>query len=609
MADTTPQPGVAEPPKARITMSTIEGSRFILRYMRPYRWKFLVALVSLLISSLAGLAFPGLTGLLIDVVAGTGRSTGWTLGSLALLVIGVLLTQSIFSYVRTYYLMEVAERSLADLRQNLYDKILRLPMSFFNSSRVGELSSRVSADVGTIHTTITTTMSELIRQTIIMIGGVGLVIYTSPRLTTLILIPIPILVAIAVVFGRAIRKESREVQNLYAQLNTIVEETLQGISIVKGFTSEDRESQRYRTDLQRMITVSLRVARARGAFIAFIIFILFGGITAVIWYGGGLVQEGVLSIGDLTSFILYAAFVGGAMGSFADLYASVQRALGASERIREILIDTPAEPLEKAPERVRIAGEVEFRNVSFSYPTRPDVTVLSDISLRVPTGASLALVGSSGAGKSTIANLLMRFFEPTEGTLLVDGRNAADYPLDGYRSELAVVPQDTTLFGGTIAENIHYGNPEATREQIREAAELANALEFIESFPDGFSTIVGERGVRLSGGQRQRIAIARAILKDPSILILDEATSYLDAESERLVQEALERVMRQRTTFVIAHRLSTIRTADMVAVMRQGRVVEYGAYDELIALGGTFARLVAIQQRVGEDIIDERIAL
>ena len=307
------------------------------------------------------------------------------------------------------------------------------------------------------------------------------------------------------------------------------------------------------------------------------------------------------------SFLLYAAVVGGAMGSFADLFGSVQRAIGASERVREILLEMEGEAIEDpvTPERA-IGGAIELRNVSFRYPSRPDVTVLADVSLAVPAGSSLALVGSSGAGKSTIVNLLLRFFDPAAGVIAIDGRDARDYPLHTVRSSIALVPQDITLFGGTIAENILYGNPDASQDDLHQAARLANALEFIESFPDRFQTIVGERGVRLSGGQRQRVAIARAIIRNPSILILDEATSYLDAESERLVQEALERVMEGRTTLIIAHRLSTIRSADRIAVMRHGRIEEFGGYDELMALGGFFARLVAVQQRAGEDIIDER---
>jgi ABC-type multidrug transport system fused ATPase/permease subunit len=453
---------------------------------------------------------------------------------------------------------------------------------------------------------MTTTLSELIRQSVILIGGIGLIAYTSMRLTAVILISVPLLVGLALVFGRMIRRESKRVQDLYAELNTIAEETFQGISVVKAFTAEGRESGRYRQRLTELIRISLKVARARGAFVAFIIFVLFGGIVGVIWYGGQLVQEGQLTIGELTSFVLYAVFVGGAMGSFADLYGSFQRALGASERVRELLHGVD-EAIEHVDQVAKLRGHVVLQNVGFAYASRPDVEVMHDVSIDIPAGSSLALVGPSGAGKSTLAGLLMRFYEPTTGAVIVDGEPATSYPLSEYRSAIAIVPQDVLLFGGTIAENIGYGRPEATAEEIREAARLSNALEFIESFPEGFETIVGERGVQLSGGQRQRVAIARAILKNPSILILDEATSSLDSESERLVQQALDRVMQNRTTVIIAHRLSTIRNADRVAVMHNGTIAELGTYDELVAMGGLFARLVTMQDRVGEDIIDPTI--
>jgi ABC transporter fused permease/ATP-binding protein len=591
-------------PKKPITRSSFNGIRFLLRYLRPYRAKFTVALIALFFSSLAGLAFPGLTGKLIDAATNRGSGIFSSLNDTTLVLIAVLVVQSLFSYVRTYFIMEVSERSLADLRSDLYAKLLRFPMSFFHQQRVGELSSRITADVGMIQMTMTTTLSELIRQSVILVGGIALVSYTSPRLTLLILTAIPLLVGTALIFGRSIRRSSKRVQDLYAELNTIVEETFQGISVVKAFTAERRESNRYLKELRELIAVSLKVARARGAFVALIIFILFGGIVGVIWYGGNLVQQGELTIGELTSFVLYAVFVGGAMGSFADLYGSFQRALGASDRVRDLL-EEDSEMLDRTDDDLRLRGHVRMRDVGFAYPSRPDVPVLNQITLDVPAGSSLALVGPSGAGKSTLAGILMRFYEPTSGELMVDGISATDYRLADFRSAVAIVPQDVLLFGGTIAENIGYGKPGASDEEIRQAARLANALEFIEAFPEGFATVVGERGVQLSGGQRQRVAIARAIIKNPSILILDEATSSLDSESERLVQAALDRVMEGRTSFIIAHRLSTIRNADRIAVIHRGMVSESGTYDELVAMGGVFARLVALQNRVGEDLIDE----
>ncbi|MBC8145282.1 MAG: ABC transporter ATP-binding protein [bacterium] len=593
----------SETPKAKISRESLKTTRFLLAYLKPFRLKFSIAMASLLLSSLAGLAFPALTGSLIDAATNKQTPLG-DINTVTLILFAVLVAQSGFSYLRTFFLMEVSERSLANLRRDLYDHVLRQPMWFFHQHRVGELSSRISADISSIQMTITTTISELIRQSVILIGGIVLIAYTSIKLTAIILIAVPVLVVITILFGRAIRKAGRKMTDLYAELNTVVEETFQGISIVKAFTAEHRESKRYMHKLQDVIGVALGVARARGAFIAFLLFILFGGIVAVVWYGGKMVQVGTLTIGELTSFVLYAVFVGGAMGSFADLYGSVQRAVGASERVRE-LFDAPPEAVGEPSQKRMLKGDVSLRNVSFAYATRADVQVLKGITLDVAAGSSLAIVGPSGAGKSTLAGLLMRFYEPTDGELIVDGRNAVEYKLADYRGSIAIVPQDILLFGGSIADNISYGEPEASDEMIREAARQANALEFIDAFPDGMQTIVGERGVQLSGGQRQRVAIARAILKDPSILILDEATSSLDSESERLVQNAIEHLMQARTTFVIAHRLSTILNADRIAVIRGGVVAESGTYAELIAMEGVFARLVSMQQRFGTDVLDD----
>ena len=591
-------------PKNRVNRRSVTAGRFLLRYLEPYRAKFILSLIALLLSSLAGLAFPGLTGLLIDAATKPSADGTDRLGQLTLILMATLVAQSFFSYIKTYYMSEVAERSVADIRRDLFAKILTLPMSFYHQNRVGELTSRINNDVGMIQHSMTVTVSELIRQMVILVGGIGLVAYTSLRLTSIVMVSLPVIVVLALFFGRAIRRAGKEVQDLYAEFSTIVEETFQGITVVKAFTSEQREAERLGLKLDQIISRSLFAARARGAFIAFVLFLLFGGIVGVIWFGGRMVQTGELTLGELTSFVLYAVFVGGAMGSFADLYATFQRALGASERVRD-LFDTPSENLDGQVAERAIRGNVDFEAISFAYPSRPDTPVLADVSFCVPAGSSLAIVGPSGAGKSTISGLLMRFYEPTSGEIRVDGVAATAYDLREYRSGVGIVPQDIVLFGGTIAENIAYGAPDASPERIREAAGLANALEFIENFPDGLATIVGERGVQLSGGQRQRVAIARAIMKNPSILILDEATSSLDAESERLVQIALEKVMQHRTTFIIAHRLSTIRNADRVAVIRGGSIVEIGTYDELIAQAGTFARLVAMQNRAGEDLLDE----
>ncbi|MGE3800746.1 MAG: ABC transporter ATP-binding protein [Candidatus Kapaibacterium sp.] len=594
---------ISEGGKKRSFKLSSEGIQFLIGYLKPYRGKFTLAMVALLFSSLSGLAFPGFIGALIDVVQTPGNGIFGSLNSLSLFLLGIVIAQAGFSFIRTYVLQDVSERSLADLRGDLYSHIVNLQLDFFHRNRVGDLTSRLGSDITAIQTTMTTTLSELIRQTIILLGGISLVIYTSPRLTLVILGALPLVVAMAVGFGRVIRKSSKRVQDLYAELNTIAEETFQAITVVKAFTAELRERKRFGTKLDGIIEVSLKVARTRAAFIAFVVFLLFGGVVGVIWYGGTLVQSGELTIGELTSFVLYAAFVGGAMGSFADLYGGLQRALGSAERIREILDEKPElSELESSGRVDDYRGEIRFSNVSFSYPTRPEAKVLDNISFTIPPGTSLAVVGPSGSGKTTLTNLLLRFYPPDNGSILIDGKESLEIPLNRFREMIAIVPQEVILFGGTIRENILYGKPEASEADVIEAANAANALEFIESFNDGFETIVGERGIQLSGGQRQRIAIARAILRNPKVLILDEATSALDTESERLVQEALQRVMQNRTTMVIAHRLSTVRNVDQVAVLQKGKIVELGGYDELIAHNGLFARMIAMQRdgEIGE---------
>ena len=593
--ETTP----SQPQERRFKRLSSEGLRFLFRYLKPYRGKFLISMISLLFSSFAGLAFPAMAGIMLDAAQNPSDGLLGNLNMLAVLFMGAMAFQAIFSFVRTYYLQEVSERALADLRHDLYSHVVTLPLDFFHRNRVGDLTSRLGSDITAIQSSMTTNLSEMIRQSILLIGGIVLVILISSKLTLVILGALPIVVILAVLFGRSIRKSSRKVQDRYAELNTIAEESFQAISVVKAFTAELREAKRFNTKLESIIDISMKVARARGAFIAFVVFLLFGGVVGVIWYGGTLVQSNDITTGELLSFVLYAAFIGGAMGSFADLYSNLQRSLGSAERIRDILQDEGEFISKTAPvtmDNGRMAGHLVFDNVSFAYPTRPDITVIKDLSLDIPSGSSLAIVGPSGTGKSTIANLLIRFYEPTNGIISVDGKPINSISLTEYRNMVAIVPQEVILFGGTIMENILYGRADATEEEARVAAEKANVLEFISKFPEGFQTIVGERGVQLSGGQRQRIAIARAILKDPAILILDEATSALDSESESLVQEALKRIMRGRTTFVIAHRLSTVRDTDQIVVLHDGKAVERGTYDELLAENGIFAGMVALQR-------------
>jgi len=496
----------------------------------------------------------------------------------------------------------VGQRSLIDLRRDTYARLISLPMTFFAQRRVGELASRLSADLIQIEDTLITILPQFLRQSTLLVGGIAMIAATSLKLTGIMLVSLPVLTVVAVVFGRKTRKISREAQDRLADTATIVEETLQGIVNVKAFANEGYELNRYHAGLGRFLTATLRGARLRAAFIAFIIFALFGSIVLVLWSGARLLQQGEITFGDLTRFILYTTFVAGAMGQFAELYSQLQKAIGATQRVRELLRESgEVEALLGPPPPAalpRLRGDVGFEQVYFTYPSRPGVEVLHAINLTATSGQRIALVGPSGAGKSTLISLLLRLYDPSAGRLLIDGQDARDYRLADLRGQMSMVPQEVLLFGGSIAENIAYGKPDANADEIQEAARQANAHEFIQTFPEGYATLVGDRGIKLSGGQRQRIAIARAILKNPAILILDEATSSLDSESERLIQEALETLMRGRTSFIIAHRLATVRHVDRIIVIAGGRVVESGTHDELQTIdNGVYRRLASLQFR------------
>jgi ABC transporter fused permease/ATP-binding protein len=599
------QAGV-ELPKAKIDRETLGQALELFRYLRPYRTRFIAGMAALFASSLLSLSFPYLAGSIID--AAVKHSQGIAGPSLAavdrtaLLLIGILALQSACSFFHALSFATVGQRSLVDLRRDTYARLISLPMSFFAQRRVGELASRLSADLIQIEDTLIAILPQFLRQSTLLIGGIALIAATSLKLTGVMLISLPLLTVVAVVFGRRTRKISREAQDRLADTATVVEETLQGILNVKAFANEGYELQRYHEGLGTFLTATLRGARLRAAFIAFIVFALFGTIVLVLWMGARLMQQGELSFGDLTRFVLYTTFVAGAMGQFAELYSQLQKAIGATQRVREMLRETGEVQVILGPRKPstlpRLRGEVEFHDVRFSYPSRPEVEVLKGIELTAVAGQRIAVVGPSGAGKSTLISLLLRLYDPSSGRLLIDGRDAKEYPLAELRDQMSMVPQEVMLFGGSIAENIAYGKPGASAEEIEQAARQANAHMFIEGFPEGYATLVGDRGIKLSGGQRQRVAIARAILKNPAILILDEATSALDSESERLIQEALESLMRGRTSFIIAHRLSTVRHADRIVVLADGRVVESGTHSELDAVeGGVYRRLAALQFR------------
>ena len=551
----------------------------------------------LLLASTANLAFPKLLGELVS--AGNNGTLGARLNNIALLLVGVLILQAIFIYFRTILFVNVTEKTLASLRQFTFNHLIKLPITFFDKRRVGELNSRISSDISLLQETLTTTLADFIRQLIIIIGGTILLAYISIKLTFFMLAILPAVVLLAYFFGRFIRKYSKKAQREVAESNTIVEETLQGIKSVKSYTNEFFESYRYQDKTREIARLGIKGGKYRGAFSSFLVLGLFGSLVAVVWRGSILLAAGEFESGALFSFVLYSGFIGGNIGGMASVYTQIQRFLGATEDLFEIF-ETEVEPIIEIHElkaNDKLSGRIQFENLSFTYPSRPQEQVLRNLSFTIDSDQLVALVGPSGAGKTTIASLLLKMYEPSSGQILFDEKDSREIDFSILRRQIGLVPQDIFLLGGSILENIAYGNPSATADEISEAARQANAWEFIERFPEGLDTIVGERGTQLSGGQRQRIAIARAILKNPKILILDEATSSLDSESEKLVQDALEKLMQGRTSIVIAHRLATIRKADQIIVLDKGMIAEQGTHQQLIARpDGIYQNLLNLQR-------------
>ena len=587
---------MVEVEKKKITRDGLRNAFKLYKYLKPFRREYGIGMFFLLGSSLASLAFPKLLGELVN--SGNKVATAYTVNEIALMLVVVLLVQSIFSYFRIVLFVNVTEKTLAFLRQDTYSHLIKLPLKFFDQRRVGELNSRISADIILLQETLTTTLAEFIRQIIIIIGGIVLLTITSPKLTLFMLAVLPGIMILARVFGKFIRKFSKEVQSQVAESNTIVEETLQGIQSVKSYTNEFFEIGRYRKKTEEIAQVGIKSGRYKGAFSAFIVFGLFGALVAVIWKGSALLATGELVAGDLFSFVIYSAFVGGTIGGLASVYTSIQKFIGATEDLFAIFNEQEEDLKEITvlDSKDELHGQISFKNLTFAYPSRPDENVIRNVNVNISANQMVALVGASGAGKSTIATLLLRLHDATSGSILFDGKDSREFSLSALRSQIALVPQDILLFGGTIRENIAYGKQGATEKEITEAAQKANAMEFISRFPEKLDTIVGERGTQLSGGQRQRIAIARAVLKNPKILILDEATSSLDSESERLVQDALEKLMQGRTSVVIAHRFSTIRKADQILVLEHGQLIEKGTHEELTQLkDGIYRNLSELQ--------------
>ena len=603
---------MARPERIKLEKGSFKKASTFFRFIKPYRLAFSVGMIFLFLSSLTGMLFPYLMGQLIgkdtpEVISSVTNvipeTQQWldlnNTSTLIKVMICVFAAQAFFSFFRIYLFGYFTANSLKDLREEAFKVLVSSPLNFFNKNKVGELTSRISSDVELLRDTLNTTLATFIRQIITVFFSLVALFFMSPRLCFIMLSVVPIVAIIAVVFGKFIKKVAKETQDASAKSNSVLEESLMGINNVKAFANEFFEIIRYRKQVIEVRDKTMRIVKWRGLFFSFVIFFMFGSIVFIIWQGKLMVDTGDMSNKSFISFILYTIFVGGAISNLPDLYAKVQKAIGSTQSLMAIL-DGEKEDLALTPieASLNLKGNVNLKNISFSYETRDDVEVLKGISLDVEAGQQIALVGSSGAGKSTISALLLQFYNTTSGEILFDGKPAKEYNLSELRNEMAIVPQEVILFGGTIKENIAYGRLNAIENEIIEAAKGANAHDFIMSFPDGYETYVGDRGIQLSGGQKQRVAIARAILKNPSILILDEATSSLDSESELLVQEALEGLMKGRTSFVIAHRLSTIKNCDKIVVMDQGMIVESGTHDELVKIeNGIYRNLSEIQYR------------
>ncbi|MDB6073008.1 MAG: lipid ABC-type exporter, ATP-binding/permease protein MsbA [Verrucomicrobiaceae bacterium] len=574
-----------------------KDAAFFLEYLKPHYGVFIPALLAIVVSGGLMLAFVHTLGdVMAPAVAGqTGPVLMEHVGARVLLLIGLAAAMAFIAFWRILLFAKASERALATLRMQTYSRIIRLPMSTLNVRRTGELASRLANDVESMRDTLVLTIPMLLRHTIVLVGSVIMVFTMSAKLALFMMATIPVVITLIAIFGSRIRKRTRKAQDKLAASQVIVDESLQSIVSVKAFANERFEISRYNSTLGGFVDAALSAALPRASFIAFIIFSFSTAISLVLWFALHMVAHGEMEMGKLVKFFFFSGTVGASFMQFPELIAQLQRTLGATDRVREILKDEATEPDDETPSP-RLHGDIEMRGVEFAYPTRPDTIVLRDFSFSVKAGQRIALVGPSGSGKSTTVSLLFRFYDPQKGEILLDGKPITNLPLHGLRRNFALVPQEVLLFGGTIKENIAYGRPGATDTEIEEAARQANAEEFVLRQPDGYQTIVGERGTQLSGGQRQRIAIARAILADPAILILDEATSSLDAESERLVQDALDKLMQNSTSIIIAHRLSTVRTADQILVMSGGAIIERGTHEELMAAGHSlYATLAKLQ--------------
>ena len=580
-------------------LRSIGQFRRLFAFVRPYRTRLYIALIVIMIGSLLGLAGPYSLQFLIDAVFKDNNAA--LLNQITLLLIGIFLLQSVFYFIRAYLLSFIGERVMADLRIRLFSHLQYLSLSFFNERRTGELVSRLTNDVTTVRALVTSDISTALSQALTFVGALILIVITDWRLTLFMFALIPVVIVIAIVFGRKLRALSSLVQDQLANATSVMEEAIGGIRVVQSFVRENYEIQRFRENIEKTFSLAMSRTRISALFGPLISFLGFGAVVSIFWFGGHEVLAGRLTAGQLFMFLVLTLTIAGSIGQFSGLWTGLQETLGATRRLFEIL-DTDSEIVEQpgAAALEPTGGQITFDKVSFAYQDDPADTILADVSLEIQPGEVIALVGPSGAGKTTLVNLIPRFFDPTAGSICIDGIDLRSLQVNSLRSQIGIVPQETLLFGSTVRENILYGRLDASDEDVIAAARSANAHEFIMEMPKGYDTLVGERGVKLSGGQRQRIAIARAILKDPRILLLDEATSSLDSESEGLVQEALERLMAGRTSIIIAHRLSTIHNASRIAVLEDGRLVELGTHAELIAADGLYAHLHRLQFRLDE---------
>jgi ABC-type multidrug transport system fused ATPase/permease subunit len=591
--------------KIKLTKESYQRAKGLMTYIKPYGLSYSIGWIFLVLSTSAGLAFPYLMGQLL----GGGKQTPVSntesfqlidlsnITSIAILLFILFFAQSLFSFFRVVIFTNVTENILRDLRRDSFQKLIYMPMDFFNQNTVGELTSRISSDITQLQETLRTTIAEFFRQIVIIVGSLVILVFMSWKLSLIMLATVPVVAIIGVVFGRFIKKLSKEAQDHTASSNGIIEEALMGISNVKSFTNELFMLGKFDKSIESIRSLNIRAGLWRGVFISFIIFCVFGAIVFIIWKGLLMTQgpNPAISQNDFYSFLMFTVMMGASFGSVPELWAGIQKAIGATENLMLILAKENELDILKGKDKPTITGEFSFHEVHFAYPQRSDVAVLKGLSFQANQNETIALVGPSGAGKSTISSLLLNYYNNARGSIKINGTDIQQLDTNYLREHIAIVPQEVILFAGTIYENILFGNPKADREAVISAAKKANALSYIESFPEGFETQVGDRGIQLSGGQKQRIAIARAILKDPKILILDEATSALDSESEKLVQEALETLMKGRTSLVIAHRLSTIRKADQILVIQEGKIAESGKHEDLIAKNGTYANLVELQ--------------